>query len=195
MWASWLQRMRLRRVCCCWACQISQAFLHGAAGGLEVLPGGWLVAPLAGGFAFLLADDADVLRGLAEAGLILQLHGQLAGFHIPGPRLGQAAGLLFGHAEEIVGPHHRLEFARLLKALERLLVEAGGAVELVAIIGEAALMLEERSLQFLVPGLAGGGEGQVVAGIGLVVAARSHEDARRTGRDRRRLRGGCPASR
>lgn len=39
-------------------------------------------------------------------------------------------------------------------------------------------MLEDRSLQALVAGLAGGGEGQVVAGIGLVVAAQFHEDAR-----------------
>ena len=32
-----------------------------------MLPSGWLVAPLAGGFAFQLADDADVLRGIAQA--------------------------------------------------------------------------------------------------------------------------------
>ena len=40
-----------------------QAFLHGAAGFLEVPPGGGLVAPLTCRFAFELADDADVLRG------------------------------------------------------------------------------------------------------------------------------------
>src|SRR5205823_1503888 len=61
--------------------------------------------------------------------------------------------------------------------LERLLVEAGSAVELVAITGEETLMLKDSSLQFLVRGLAGGGEGQIVAGIGLVVVARIHEDA------------------
>ncbi len=37
-------------------------------------------------------------------------------------------------------------------------------------------MLEESSFQFLVPNLADCGEGQVVAGIGLVVTARCHED-------------------
>ena len=108
----------------------------------------------------------------AKAALILQLHSQLAGLLVPGPRLGQAARLLFDHSEEVVGQHHRTSIARLLKAPERLLVKTGGAVELVASYGEAALMLEGRSLQFLVPDLASGGKGQVVAGIGLVVAAR-----------------------
>ena len=37
-------------------------------------------------------------------------------------------------------------------------------------------MLEGDSLQSLVPGLTGGGERKVVAGIGLVVAAHGHED-------------------
>ncbi len=124
-----------------------QAFFDGAAGSLKVLPGGGLVAALAGSLAFLLANDADVLRSVAEATLILQLYGQLAGFLVPGPRLGQAASLGFGHAKEIVGLHHAFRVARFLKELERLLVEAGGAVELLAIIGEAALVLEERSLQ------------------------------------------------
>jgi hypothetical protein len=40
-------------------------------GFLEVPPGGGLVAPLASGFTFQLGDDADVLRGSGEAGLIL----------------------------------------------------------------------------------------------------------------------------
>ena len=92
-----------------------------------------------------MADDADVLRGLAKTDLILQLHGQLTGLLVPGPRLGQAPGVVFGRAEEIVGQHHRTFVARLLKELERLLVEAGSTVELLAIIGQAALMLEERS--------------------------------------------------
>ena len=38
-------------------------------------------------------------------------------------------------------------------------------------------MLKERSLQFLVSGLTGGGQRKVVAGIGLVVAAHGREDA------------------
>ena len=67
--------------------------------------------------------------------------------------------------------------ASLLKALQGLLVETGGTVELVAIVGEAALMLKGHSLQSLVSRLAGGGEGHVVAGIGLVVATGVHEDA------------------
>jgi hypothetical protein len=57
------------------------------------------------------------------------------------------------------------------------LVEGGGAGELAAFNGEAALMLEQPSLQFLVSGVAGSGEGEVVARIGLVVAAGGHEDA------------------
>lgn len=76
-----------------------QALCDGAAGGLEVLAGRGLVASLAGGFAFALADDADVLRGGPEAGLILQLIGQLAGLLVPGPRLGQTTGILFDDAE------------------------------------------------------------------------------------------------
>ncbi len=135
-------------------------------------PGSRLVAAPAGGIAFFLTDDADVLRGLAKAGLILQIHSQLAGLLVPGPRLGQAAHLPFGHSEEVVGLHHRALVARLLKAPERLLIKAGGAVELVAFVGEDALILEERSLQFPVPDLTSGGQGQVVTGIGLVVAAR-----------------------
>ena len=41
-----------------------QVFFDRAAGGLEVLPGGGLVAALACGFAFQLAHDANVLRDL-----------------------------------------------------------------------------------------------------------------------------------
>src|SRR5436305_6414260 len=135
-------------------------------------PGRGLVIPLASGFAFLLPDDADVLRRLAKASLILQLHGQLARFLVPSTLLGQPASLLFDHAEEVVGPHYRTLIARLPKSLERLPIEAAGALKLIAISGKPALMLEGRSFQFLVPGLAGRGEGLIVAGIGLVVAAR-----------------------
>src|SRR5947209_15134526 len=135
-----------------------QAFLHRAAGFLEMPLGGGLVASLAGCFALLLQNDADVLGGTAEAGLIIQLHGQLARFLVPRPRLCQPTSLLFGHAEEVVGLHHALVIARLLKTLERLLVEAAGALALIAIVCKASLMLEGSSLQLLVPSLAGGGE-------------------------------------
>ena len=56
-------------------------------------------------------------------------------------------------------------------------------------------MLEGRALQSLVPDLACGGKGQVVAGIGLVVAARRPRGCWHTGPGRRRLRVGCPAVR
>ena len=52
---------------------------------------------------------------VAEAGLVLQLHGQLAGLRVPGPRLGQTARLSFGQAEAVVGPHHRLRSPASLK--------------------------------------------------------------------------------
>jgi hypothetical protein len=61
--------------------------------------------------------------------------------------------------------------------LERLLIETVGAVELIAIGGKASLVLEECPFQFLVSGLAGGGEGQVVTGICQIVAACFHEDS------------------
>jgi hypothetical protein len=54
-----------------------------------------------------LADDADVLGGLAEAALVFQVHGQLPGFLIPGACLGQTACVQFDYAERVVGLHHR----------------------------------------------------------------------------------------
>src|SRR6185436_20713925 len=109
-----------------------------AAGFLEVPPGGELISTLAGGFALRLADDADVLSSIAQARLILQLHGQLARFLVPRSRLDGPTSFMFGHTEEIVGPHHLALIARLPKAFERLLVKAGSALKLIAIAGEGS---------------------------------------------------------
>jgi len=97
-----------------------QAFQHRAAGLLEVPRGGELVAPLPGGFTFQLVNDADVLRGNGETGLILQLYSQLARSLIPGPRLSWPACLPLDDAKEVVGPHHLTLIGRISEAIERL---------------------------------------------------------------------------
>ena len=116
-----------------------QAFLNEAAGILEVARGGF-VAPIAFRFAFRLTDNAEVLGGGGKAPLILQIDGELPRLLIPGSRLGQAAGFTFDQAEEIIGPH---DGSRVTcpEPLEWPLVEACGAVELVSVIREDALML------------------------------------------------------
>ena len=71
-----------------------------------------------------------------------------------------------------------MRIVRLLEVLEGEPVETAGLVGLVAIIGEAALTLEDDPFRPLVPGLVGGGESQVEASIRLLLATRIHEDGR-----------------
>lgn len=73
-----------------------------------------------------MADDAEVVRGLAEAGLVFQGDGDLPGFLVPGAGFGQTASVPFDDAEGVVGSPHRSLIARRLKTLQRLLVEGDG---------------------------------------------------------------------
>jgi hypothetical protein len=60
----------------------SPAFLNGAAGLLEVVSSSGFAPARTGAFSLVLPDDADVLRRLADADLILQLRRQPAGLQI-----------------------------------------------------------------------------------------------------------------
>ena len=64
-----------------------------------------------------------------EQALAIQLDGKLPRLLKPRSGLSEAACLLLGHAEKIVGPHHASLVTRLLKALERLLVETRGTLD------------------------------------------------------------------
>jgi hypothetical protein len=82
------------------ACPIRSDSPTEARAVFEAAPRGGLVALRAGGFAFVLAEDAEVVGGLAEAALVLQGDGDLPGFLVPGARFGQTASVLFDDAEE-----------------------------------------------------------------------------------------------